>query len=493
VAAGEALLNRANIPTFHYPDLAAHMFTYMWRYTYSLRGLYETPMLPADTDASAVWRERARTLIAAVRAEGRTLLTEVESKELLAAYDIPTVPTRVAVTEPEAVALADEIGYPVVVKIHSKSITHKTDVGGVRLNLRDAQAVRDAYIAIRDAVHALASPADFLGVTVQPMVKLDGYEIIVGSSIDAQFGPVILFGAGGQLVEVFKDRALALPPLTTTLARRMMQRTRIYAALQGVRGRPPSDLDGLEQLLTKFSWLITEQRWIKELDINPLIVSYDPASTEHPILALDARVVLFGADVAEADLPRLSILPYPSQYISHWTTPKGQPLILRPIRPEDEPLMVKFHGTLSDRSVYLRYLHHLQLTSRVAHERLARLCFIDYAREMALVAERHTPTADGNAEPEREILGVGRLTKTGGGDEEAEFAILVSDAFQGHGLGTELLRRLVDIGRQEGLARITGYISTENDAMQHIARKLGFSVKRVKDEDIVEARLELSA
>jgi acetyltransferase len=154
--------------------------------------------------------------------------------------------------------------------------------------------------------------------------------------------------------------------------------------------------------------------------------------------------------------------------------------------------MVKFHGTLSDRSVYLRYLHHLQLTTRVAHERLARLCFIDYAREMALVAERQTPAADGSTEPEREILGVGRLTKTGGGNEEAEFAILVSDAFQGHGLGTELLRRLVNIGREERLARIIGYISTENDAMQHIARKLGFSIKRVKHEDMVEACLELN-
>jgi acetyltransferase len=362
-------------------------------------------------------------------------------------------------------------------------------VGGVRLNLRDAQAVRDAYQAIRAAVHAKAKPKDFLGVTVQPMVKLDGYEIIIGSSIDPQFGPVILFGTGGQLVEVFKDRALALPPLTTTLARRMMQRTKIYEALQGVRGRPPSDLAGLEQLLTKFSWLVTEQRWIKELDINPLIVSYDPANTTQPLIALDARVVVYGSDVAEADLPRLSILPYPTQYVRPWTTKDNQTLTIRPIRPEDEPLMVKFHGTLSERSVYLRYLNQLQLSSRVAHERLARICFIDYAREMALVAEAHAPDSPDH---QHEILGVGRLSKTSGGNEEAEFAILVSDSFQGKGLGTELLSRLVQIGREENLARIIGFISTENDAMQHIARKLGFTLKRVKGEDIVEARLELS-
>jgi acetyltransferase len=299
---------------------------------------------------------------------------------------------------------------------------------------------------------------------------------------------VVLFGAGGQLVEVFKDRSLALPPLTTTLARRMMQRTKIYEALQGVRGRPPSDVAGLEQLLTKFSWLVTEQRWIKELDINPLVVAYDPANSAHPLIVLDARVVVFGSEVTEDELPRLSIVPYPTHYVQGWTTPEGRELTIRPIRPEDEPLMVKFHGTLSDRSVYLRYLHQLQLDTRVAHERLARICFIDYAREMALVAETHVPNA---ADHEHELLGVGRLTKTGGGNEEAEFAILVSDAFQGQGLGTELLRRRVEVGRDESLSRIIGYISTENDAMQHIARKLGFSVKRVKDEDIVEARLEL--
>lgn len=185
-------------------------------------------------------------------------------------------------------------------------------------------------------------------------------------------------------------------------------------------------------------------------------------------------------------------MPYPTQYISRWTSRKGAELTIRPIRPEDEPLMVKFHGTLSDRSVYLRYLHPIQLTQRVAHERLARICFIDYAREMALVAERQVPPADGAEGDERELLGVGRLSKTAGGNEEAEFAILVTDHFQGHGLGSELLRRLVAIGREEGLARIVGYISPENDSMQSIARKVGFSLRRLKDEDIIKATLDLS-
>ncbi|MCC6188548.1 MAG: bifunctional acetate--CoA ligase family protein/GNAT family N-acetyltransferase [Anaerolineales bacterium] len=491
VTAGETVLNRANIPTFHYPDLAARMFTYMWRYTYNLRSLYETPMLPADTDEAGAGRRRAAEILAAVRAAGRTLLTEVESKDLLAAYGIPTVPTKTAHSVEQALGLAEQFGYPVVLKIYSETITHKTDVGGVQLNLRDADAVRRAYQAIEAAVAEKVGAEHFLGVTVQPMIKLEGYELIVGSSIDPQFGPVILFGTGGQLVEVFKDRALALPPLTTTLARRLMQHTLIYTALQGVRGRPPVDLAALEELVTKFSWLVTEQRWINELDINPLIVSYEPQPGQPPIVALDARVVVFGPEVTEAELPRLAILPYPTQYLSRWTTRKGLELTIRPIRPEDEPLMVKFHGTLSDRSVYLRYLHPIQLTQRIAHERLARICFIDYAREMALVAERHTPAgADGAGE--REILGVGRLSKTAGGNEEAEFAILVTDGFQGHGLGTELLRRLIAVGRDEGLARIIGYISAENDSMQSIARKLGFALKRPKGEDIIKATLDLT-
>ena len=351
VEAGEMILNRAKIPTFHYPDVAANMFTYMWRYTYNLRSLYETPMLPVNLAAAESGRHKAAEIVAAVRKGGRTILTEVESKELLAAYGIPTVTTRVAKSEDEAVKLADEFGYPVVVKIHSETITHKTDVGGVQLNLRDAAAVRQAFQTIQNAVATKVGAEHFLGVTVQPMVKLDGYEVIIGSSIDPQFGPVILFGTGGQLVEVFKDRALALPPLTTTLARRMMQRTLIYTALKGVRGRPPADLEGLEQLLVKFSWLVTEQRWIKEIDINPLIISYDPASGQPPMVALDARVVVYGPETAEADLPRLAIVPYPSQYIQPFTARSGEALTLRPIRPEDQPLMVKFPGRLSERSV----------------------------------------------------------------------------------------------------------------------------------------------
>ena len=233
---------------------------------------------------------------------GRTILTEYESKQLLSCYGIPTVETRIAKSRQEAVKAADAIGYPVVLKLHSETITHKTDVGGVQLNLADAEAVQNAYAGIEKSVTEKVGAEHFLGVTVQPMAKVDGYELILGSSIDPQFGPVLLFGLGGQLVEVFKDRALGLPPLTTTLARRMMEQTKIYTALKGVRGRDPVDLVALERLLVRFSQLVTEQRWIKELDINPLMASPEK------LLALDARVVLYrqrhaGGTTAQAGDP----------------------------------------------------------------------------------------------------------------------------------------------------------------------------------------------
>src|SRR4051794_10557840 len=312
VEEGEQILNRAGIPTYEYPDTAAKVFTLMWKSSYNLLGLYETPNLPFDSETATSSRERAEALIAAVRREGRTILTESESKQLLAAYGIPTVRTAVAATEEAAVGIAEDFGYPVVLKLHLKTITHKTDVGGVQLNLRDAEAVREAFRAIESSVRERAGAEHFQGVTVQPMAKLDGYEIIVGSSLDPQFGPVLLFGTGAQLVEVFKDRALGLPPLNTTLARRMMEQTRIITALRGVRGRPPADLAALEQLLVRFSHLVVEQRWIKEIDINPLL-----AGPER-LLALDARVIVHGPDVRQSDLPRPAIRPYPTQYITPW-------------------------------------------------------------------------------------------------------------------------------------------------------------------------------
>ncbi len=476
VAAGEDILTRAGIPTFPYPDTAARVFQYMWQYSYNLRGLYETPELRVALDMAA--GSEVAQMISAARKSGRTVLTEVESKQVLAAYGIPTVATRIAPEEDAAVAAAEAIGYPVVVKLYSKTITHKTEVGGVRLNLHDERAVREAYRAIQASVQARAGREHFQGVTVQPMVHREGYELIIGSNLDPQFGPVVLFGAGGQLVEVFQDRALALPPLNTTLAKRMMEQTRIFRALQGVRGRRPVDLGALAELLVRFSNLVIEQRAIREIDINPLLASSEG------LTALDARLILHPPEISDDQLPRLAIRPYPAQYAAPFTLKNGETLLIRPIRPEDEPLMIRFHAVLSERSVYLRYFHMIGLDARVAHERLVRVCFNDYDRELALVAERQAGLEPGG------IVAVGRLRRRDA--REAEFAVLVADPLQGLGLGRELVRRLVEIARQEGLKRITAEMLPENEAMRRITQALGFTLRQDEQAGVLHAQLDLA-
>jgi acetyltransferase len=447
----------------------------MWRYSRRLRSLYETPAFPEE-EADAHDPAQALEIIDKARSTGRTILTEYESKRILSIYGIPTVETQLATSVEEAVATAEEIGYPVVIKLNSETITHKTDVGGVRLHLADANDVRDAYNGIVKTVTEKANSDDFQGVTVQPMLDLsEAYELIIGSSPDPQFGPVLLFGAGGVMVEVFKDRELGLPALNTTLARRMMERTKIYKALQGVRGREPVDLDELEKLMVRFSFLVVEQMWIKEIDINPLLASAEQ------LIALDARVVLYDPDVSEKDLPKLAIRPYPTQYVALWNTKDGDELNIRPITPADEPLMVRFHEGLSEHSVYMRYFATLKLSQRIAHERLTRISFIDYDREMVLVAVRR--------QPEREIVGVGRLSKIYGGDE-AEFAILIQDEYQGQGLGTELLRRLLEVARDEpDIGRVVAYMLPENQGMKRISSNLGFQLKF--EDQMLKAELVL--
>jgi acetyltransferase len=477
VAAGDSILNGAGIPTFDYPDAAARAFTNMWKYTYNLRSIYETPE-PAEDEGTE--HGRVEEIIGRVRDSGRTILTEFEAKEILAAYGIPSVETEVARSPDEAVHLADRLGYPVVLKLDSETITHKTDVGGVRLNLQNSGEVRRAYEEMESSISKNYGPEDFGGAAVQEMVSLDGYELIVGSSLDPQFGPVLLFGSGGSLVEVYRDRALALPPLTTTLARRMVERTRIFEALGGVRGRASVDIGSLEKLLVRVSQLVVEQPWIKELDINPLL------SSPERLIALDARVVLHDLETREEDLPRTAIRPYPKQYVSHEELRDGTPVTIRPIRPEDEPLMVKFHETLSEESVYMRYFHMMNLDQRTAHDRLTRICFIDYDREMALIAEHTDPET-----AERDILGVSRLSRRGAVPDEAEFSVLVSDRFQRRGVGTLLVSRILEVGRAEDLRRITAEILFDNRPMQSISKKLGFHLRRDTEEMVVKADLDL--
>jgi acetyltransferase len=477
VAEGDAILNAAGIPTFDFPDAAVRTFCYMWRYSANLRLLYETPTLSSKWSDDRSTRLQVEKIIKEVQKSDRTILTEVESKEVLEAYGIPSVRTLVARSEEEAVEAAKKLGRTVVLKLYSELITHKTDVGGVKLNLRSEEEIRRAYRQIEEGVRD--KPGAFLGVAVEPMVKTEGYELILGSSIDPQFGPVLLFGSGGQLVEVIKDYALSLPPLNATLALRLMERTRIYKALRGVRGRAPVNLLELERILVQFSLLVAEQQWIKEIDINPLVVSADQ------ILALDARIVLHEPAKMAKDLPRLAIRPYPQEYASIWTSQDGIALTVRPIRPEDEPLMIKFHLTLSEDTVRLRYFGMAKLEKRIAHERLTRICFNDYDREIALVAVQQNPDTK-----EDEIIGIGRLIKAYNGSE-AQYAILISDDFQGHGLGTYLLSRLVEIGRQEGIDRIIGHILPENHLMQRISRKVGFDVKYDRVNEVMLAEIQL--
>jgi acetyltransferase len=477
VAAGVDILNRAGIPTFAFPDDAARAFCHMWRYADNLRALYEMPMPRRGVDARP---EVARAIIDAARAQGRTLLDEAEAKEVLASYGIPAVPTRTARTETEAVDAARALGFPVAVKLWSHTITHKTDVGGVKLGVTGADGVARAFQDIRAGAVDKGGPSSFLGVTVQPMVdRRAGYELIVGSSVDPQLGPVLLFGAGGELVEVFRDRALALPPLTTTLARRLIDETRIARALRGVRGRPPVDGDALQSALVRFGDLVAEQRWIREIDINPLL------ATPQGVVALDARIVLHDPSRTEAELPRPAIRPYPTEYVWKATSRDGVPLALRPVRPDDESLLVAFHRTLGEDSVRLRYLHPFKLDERTAHERLVRVCFGDYDRELALVVERTSP------EGAREIVALGRLSRDHGNGNSAEFALLVADTWQGRGVGRELLGRLLEVARREGIRRVYADILLANVRMQRLCEHLGFAVDAVAEGGVLGAAIEL--
>ncbi len=478
IETGERILGEAGVATFPYPDSAAHMFTELVAYSENLKSLYETPGLTPEW-VRRPQRTRARQLIEQARAEGRTTLSEPESKELLDAYGIPVAETRVAATVEEAVAAAEDIGYPVVVKLVSHTITHKSDVGGVRLDLPDAEAVREAYSGIRSNVSEQYSAADFEGVSVQPMIDRSGYELILGSSIDPQFGPVLLFGLGGTLVEVFKDSSLGLPPLTATLARRMMENTKIYTALKGVRGQSSVDMAALEQLLVRFSELVVEQPAIAELDINPLL-----ASPER-LMALDARVILQPSDVADEDLPKPAIRPYPRKYAKPWKSETDIDFVIRPIRPEDESLVIDFHGRLSNETVYQRYFTKLGYEQRVAHERLVRVCFTDYDREIALVAERLDPETQKLC-----IAGIARLIRLHN-SSTAEFSLIVADDYQGHGLGTEMVRRLIDVGREEGLDRMVAEILGASGGMVRICDELGFTISADEDGETVQAELKL--
>lgn len=460
VEKGDRALTEMGIPVFAFPDAACKTFASMWQYEYNLSEIYEIPNgLHSDEPACLIKHKAITETFEKALAEHRTLLDEVESKEVLEAYDIPCTPTKVAKEAREASRLAQEMGFPVVLKIYSRSITHKTDVGGVKLNLQNADAVEKAYQEIYESVKRLVGEEHFQGVTVQPMIKLDGYELILGSTVDEQFGPILLFGSGGQLVEVYKDRSLALPPLTTTFARRMMEGTKIYEALKGVRGRKGVDLEQLEEILVRFSNLVIEQPWIKECDINPLLCG------PNQIIALDARVILHDPTMKKEDLPKPAIRPYPVQYVESWHLKDRSSVTIRPIRPEDERQVIRFHEDLSQETVRQRYLKALHYDERVAHNRLLRICFNDYDREIALLVEK-----------DQEILGLIRMTKIPG-TKDATFALIVKDRWQNQGIGSKLMEKMLEAAHQEKVERIVAYMLQENFQMQKLCKHFGFTLK----------------
>jgi acetyltransferase len=470
--AAQQALARACIPTFTNPHLAARAFGNMWQYAYHLRAIYETPVRRGDA-TERLMREMGARIIATARAAARTQLSDSESEQLLAAYGIQMLQARTTGCEEDAVSAAEELGFPVTLRMADA----ETDgAPALHFSLPDAASVRQAWRFMAAALAERSGTTQF-SVRVQTCVAANDCELRIASRIDPQFGPVLLFGAGGRLADVLNDRALALPPLNATLAERMVEQTRVYAALKA--SGQQSYLASLLNGLVRFSHLVVEQRWIEEVEINPVLLS------PNGCVGLNARVALHAADVGEQQLPGLAIRPYPVQYSSPWRTGRGDAVTIRPIQAEDEPLMIKFHQELSDHSVYLRYFQMVGLSQRTAHDRLTRVCFIDYDREMALVAEQRDPHTD-----ERRIVGLGNLSRVRGRNE-GEVAVIVSDGYQGHGLGTELVRRLVHVARAEKMARVVGSTMFENKPTIAMLKRVGFQLSRNFEDRAVEAEMNL--
>ena len=463
----------ARVPFYDTPESAVRGFMHVVEYRRAQALLMETPpSLPAGFSADAA---AARSVIAAALAEGRFWLTEPEAKSVLAAYGVPVTPTRTVTTPDEAAQVAAALGLPAALKILSPDITHKSDIGGVALNLETAAAVRAAAEAMQLRVRAAAPAARLVGFTVQPMERrADAIELIVGANEDPQFGPAILFGHGGVAVEVLRDTAIALPPLNLGLARALMARTRVNALLQGYRGQPAAAIEAIALTLVRVSQLVVDHAEIAELDINPLLARPDG------VVALDARI-----RVAAAERPgaaRLAIRPYPSELETVVTLEDGSRMMLRPVRPEDEPLFQDAFRKLSPEAVRLRFFAPLK---HLTHEFAARLTQIDYDREMALVAV----PADPAALPE--MLGVARFAADPNG-ERAEYAVTVRSDATGRGLSVALMEHLIAYARRRGLKELYSHVLAENRRMLNLCRRLGFEIGRVEqDYSLVMTRLWL--
>ena len=470
---GEArkLFYANNVPTYSNPEDAIRTYMYMYKYKRNIELLYETPEeLPVNL---APPKNHLKLLIRKAVGEGRTVLTPQEVDKFLDAYDIPRAEAHLAKSVEQATVAASSLGYPVVLKISSPDIVHKTDIGGVVLGVDSENALKKGFQDIVESVTKTAPMAKIDGVYIQKMKKVD-YELILGAKKDIDFGAVLLFGQGGTDVEFTRDFSMGLPPLNQTLAKRMIEETKIYQALtKGARSKPPVDIRSLEEIVVKFSNLIVDFQEIAEMDINPL------AASRNEICALDARILIDQEALKIQDqYSHLAILPYPTKYVTPWRLKNETEVLLRPIRPEDEEMEYGLIEGLSEQTSRFGFF---RVIRELSHNDLIRFCNIDYDREMAIIAE----LSEGG---KRREIGVGRLILEPG-RKRGEFAVVVADEYQGKGLGTKLVDMLIGIAQEKGLEGIYGIIHSEDERMIRLCEKMGFRLER--SEEGVVATLSL--
>jgi acetyltransferase len=473
VAQARQLLNDSSIPTFRTPEAAVGAFGNIASFYQNQQLLQQTP--PPLSDLAKPDVEGARMLIESVLAERRKVLTEMESKALLAAFHIPVTKTILARTVNEAIMIATQLGFPVALKIDSPDVSHKSDVQGVVLNVTSAVGVRDTFLEMTQAVAKLRPGARINGVTIQNMAsKKRGREIYIGLVTDDPFGPVIAFGAGGTMIELMNDRAMELPPLNQFLARRLIDRSRVADTLGDWRGATPANREALEQVLLRVSEMVCELPQLREMDINPIIVD------ESGAVAVDARIVVENAPPTMRNYSHLAILPYPSQHEQVWPLRGGGEYSVRPIHPDDATMLQEFVRHLSPESRYFRFVSSMQ---ELPATMLSRFTLIDYDREMALVAvhrERRTG-ADGVSSESARIVGVSRYI-TNPDRTSCEFSLVVSDDFKGQGLGSRLMLSIMDVAREKGLTEIEGLVLANNPNMLKLMKSLGFTIKAFAED-----------
>ena len=464
VAEGRHILRDARIPTFHTPEAAVEAFSYLVNYYRNQKLLLETPGPLSLGKAPDI--EGARMIIEGALSEGRKVLSESESKAVLHAFHIPTAPASVVRSPNEALVQAESLGFPVVLKINSPDITHKSDAGGVRLGISNAQAVRSAYNDMLNTVRKNRPEAHIDGVTIEPMLQRpNGRELLVGLATDPVFGPIITFGTGGTTVEVMQDRAVTLPPLNHRLVRDLIGQTRVSRLLEKFRHMPVADMEALEQVLLRVSEIACELPLIRELDINPLIVD------EHGAIAVDARMVVEYHPQSAERYGHMAIHPYPSYLVTRWQLTDGTDIVIRPIRPEDAGIEQQFIRKLSSRAKYFRFM---QSITELSPQMLARFTQIDYSREMALIAVVYV---DGK---ETEI-GVARYI-TNPDAKSCEFAIVIADDWQRQGIAQRLMQLLIKTARSHALQVMEGNVLSNNHEMLKLVAKLGFSINSSENE-----------